>query len=251
MRAAIRLFRNTIVLTWTVLESFLDYRRRRHSPACGISNQAAWMRDWCGTALARLGIDVRVNGPVPERGLIVSNHLSYLDIFAFGSAMPCVFVSKAEVRNWPIFGTLTTIAGTVYIDRSRRSDTRNANDGIRRALQQGIRVVVFPEGTSTDGSTVLPFYPSLFEPAVENGISITAAQITYTNDNGDFARHIPFIGDDVFLPHLLKLLSKPAVSATVIFAPSPCNFTDRKIAAVEMREEVLGLRRERAEKQKR
>lgn len=242
MRAAIRFVRNSLILSWTVIESLLDYRRRSTSPAWTPAEQAGWMHRWCGMALSRLDVRVEVDGPIPTSGLVVSNHLSYLDIFAFGSAMPCVFVSKAEVRNWPVFGTLTTIAGTVYIDRSRRADTRNANDSIRRALQQGIRVVVFPEGTSTDGSTVLPFYPSLFEPAVEAGIPITAARIAYTMPDGDVGRDVAFVGDAKFLPHLLKLLSKRGIAATLTFADRSRTFADRKIAAAEMREEVLKLR---------
>ena len=244
MPAAIRLLRNAIVLAWTVLQALLDYRRRSRQPDFGISDQVLWMRNWRGTALRRLGVEVHIDEPIPQRGLIVSNHLSYLDIFAFGTAMPCLFVSKAEVRSWPVFGTLTTIAGTVYIDRARRADTRNANEGIRRALQQGIRVVIFPEGVSTDGSTVLPFYPSLFEPAVEAGVPITAAHLAYTLENGNVGRDVAYVGDATFLPHLLKLLSRRGISATVTFAPSPRTFTDRKIAAAEMRDEVIGLRRE-------
>ena len=243
MVATIRFFGHFLILFWTVFESLIDYRRRSQAHSqWNSADQTDWMHHWCGIALSRLGIKLQVRGRIPAGGLIVSNHLSYLDIFAFGTAMPSVFVSKAEVRNWPVFGKLTTIAGTVYIDRSRRSDTRNANDGIRRALQQGLCVVVFPEGTSTDGSSVLPFYPSLFEPAVEAAIPITAAQIAYSMEDGDVSRDVAFVGNATFLPHLLKLLSKRGMEATVTFAPAPRTFSDRKIAAVEMREEVLKLR---------
>jgi 1-acyl-sn-glycerol-3-phosphate acyltransferase len=242
MFSAIQFLRNSLVLSWTVIESLFDYRRLSSSHSPTATEQADWMHRWCGTALSRLGVKVEIDGTIPRRGLIVSNHLSYLDIFAFGTAMPCVFVSKAEVRDWPVFGTLTTIAGTVYIDRSRRRDTRNANAGIRRALEEELRVVVFPEGTSTDGTGVLPFYPSLFEPVVEAAMPIFAARIAYTVEDGSVARDVAFVGDTKFLPHLLKLLSKHGVSARVTFAPTPRTFSDRKIAAVAMREEVLRLR---------
>ena len=226
----------------------IDFRRRTRNahPKLSDAERADWMHEWCGQAMARLGIRLQVVGQPPDAGMIVSNHLSYIDIFAFGTAMPCLFVSKSEVRDWPIFGALTTMAGTVYIDRKRRSDTRNANESIRRALDQGLRVVIFPEGTSSDGASVLPFYPSLFEPAVEGGVPITAAHIGYEVADGDVGRDIAYWGDMTFFPHLLNLLARKGVSATVKFAEAARKFEDRKTAAAEMREEVLALHASRS-----
>src|SRR5579884_432213 len=151
MGNVLQLFRNAAVLTRTVTQAMGDFRRR--SSGAGESDsarqRAEWMREWCATAMRRLGVELQVVGKPPESGLIVSNHLSYLDIFAYGTVMPCVFVSKSEVRDWPVFGKLTTMAGTVYVDRKRRSGTRDANAGIRKALDEGLRVVVFAEGTSS------------------------------------------------------------------------------------------------------
>lgn len=241
MGRLLRFLRNALVLGFTVVQSLGNYRRRMALGPMTDPERADWMHQWCSTALRRLRVEVRVSGRPPEAGLIVCNHMSYLDIFALGTAMRCVFVSKAEVRGWPVFGMLTTIAGTVYIDRNRRSDTRNANEGIRRAFQQGLRVVIFPEGGSSDGSGVLPFYPSLFEPAVEAHVPITAAHIGYIMGDGDVGHDIAYWGEMTFFPHLLKLLSKRGLIAIVSFADSSRVFTDRKIAATELREEVLRL----------
>jgi lyso-ornithine lipid O-acyltransferase len=243
MGSARQLLRNSTVLTRTIVQAMADFRRRSRTanPQPSSADRAAWMHEWCGTAMRRLGIDLRIVGAPPAAGLIVSNHLSYLDIFAFGTAMQCVFVSKAEVRDWPVFGKLTTMAGTVYVDRKRRSDTRNANEGIKRALEQGLRVVIFPEGTSSDGTNVLPFYPSLFEPAVETGAPVTAAHISYALQDGDVGQDVAYWGEMTFFPHLLKLLSKRGLSATVRFSEAARTFSDRKMAAVEMREAVLRL----------
>ncbi len=241
MGKAFRFLRNTLVLAWTVVQSLVDYWSNSRDKMSA-AQRAQWMHRWCSTALRCLKITTTVTGPVPRNGLIVSNHLSYLDIFAFGSAMPCVFVSKAEVKSWPVFGTLTTIAGTVYIDRKKRSDTRVANDGIRAALQENLPVLVFPEGTSSDGSDVLPFYPSLFEPAVESEAPITAAHISYELAEGNIGQDIAYWGEMTFFPHLLKLLSKRNVSATVRFSAVARKFTDRKTGAAQTREEVLRLR---------
>lgn len=243
MSSAWQLLRNSIVMARTIAQAMANFRERSRAahPHLSNSDRALWMHEWCGTALRRLNISLQVVGTPPKAGLIASNHLSYLDIFAVGTAMPCVFVSKAEVRDWPIFGKLTTMAGTVYVDRKRRSDTRNANEGIKRALEQGLRVVIFPEGTSTDGSKVLPFYPSLFEPAVETSVPITAAHVSYTLQDGVVGEDVAYWGDMTFFPHLLKLLSKRSLSARVTFSEVSRSFDDRKVAAAEMREEVLKL----------
>jgi 1-acyl-sn-glycerol-3-phosphate acyltransferase len=196
---------------------------------------------WCAKLLERFQIERRVYGKAPASGLVVSNHLSYLDILVFSAEMPCIFVSKAEVRDWPVFGMITTMSGTVYVDRTRRSDTRNANDGIRNALQQGLRVVIFPEGTSTDGSEVLPFYPSLLEPAVEGATPITAANLSYRVEEGSVGNDVAYWGDMTFFSHLLRMLSLRKIEAELRFAGAPRTFSDRKTAAVAMREEIIQL----------
>lgn len=228
-----------IVLKWTVLQALADFVRRPHRTDV---ERADWMHYWCATCLHRLGIQYGVSGVPPVAGLVVSNHLSYLDIMVFGAVMRCVFVSKAEVKSWPVFGWLTTMAGTVYVDRKRRSDTRNANDGISRAMQQGLPVVVFPEGTSSGGAEVLPFYPSLFEPAVENNSMVTAAYLNYEVDGGNVAEDVAYWGTMTFFPHLLRLLSLTEIRATIRFSDAPRVFEDRKVAAVETRLDVLRLR---------
>src|SRR3954468_19981952 len=174
MGRGFRFVRQAIVLKWTVMQALANYAAGPHRSA---QDRAAWMHRWCEICMRRLGVRYSVTGEAPRHGLVVSNHLSYLDIMIFGAVMRCVFVSRAEVKSWPVFGWLTSMAGTVYVDRSRRSDTRNANEGISRAIQHGLPVVVFPEGMSSGGAEVLPFYPSLFEPAVENAVAVTAAYL--------------------------------------------------------------------------
>ena len=231
------------MLSWTVLQALADYRRRAHrvgAPLCA-RNRTEWMHVWCSKTMHRLNIQTQILGNPPRTGLVVSNHLGYLDIIVLGSAIPCVFVSKMEVRQWPVFGGLTTKAGTVYVDRRRRSDTKNANEEIRLALYQGLPVVMFPEGTSSDGSEVMPFYPSLFEPAVESGAPMTATHLSYNLKKGDVGRDVAYWGNMIFFPHLLKLLSLESLIATVIFSEQPKTFVNRKVAAAEMRNEVLTL----------
>lgn len=228
------------MLKWTVIQALVAYKRSE--AAADARQRAEWLNHWCCVLLRRLQIPITVHGSPPNSGLVVSNHLSYLDILVFSATTPSVFVSKAEVRNWPVFGMLATMAGTVYVDRRRRSDTRNANEGIRRALGEGLPVVMFPEGTSSDGTEVLPFYPSLFEPAVEGGVPITAAHVGYRIECGSVGQDIAYWGEMTFFPHLIKLLMKDGIEAEVRFAPQSRVFPDRKEAALEMQQEVVQLK---------
>jgi 1-acyl-sn-glycerol-3-phosphate acyltransferase len=234
----VRFLRQVFWLLLTVVQSLANYGVRRHSSA---SDRAKWMHVWSAKCLNRLGVECSFVGEPPTSGLVVSNHLGYLDIMVFGSAMRCVFVSKAEVKRWPVFGWLASLAGTVYVDRTRRSDTRNANEGIRRVFAQDLPVVIFPEGTSTGGGEVLPFYPSLFEPAIENGVPITAAYLSYEVEGGTVADDVAYWGTMTFFPHLLRLLRLRKIKAIVRFSGTPRVYADRKKAAQETRGEVLRL----------
>jgi len=194
-----------------------------------LADRAAWLHKWCGFTLPKLGVTVSSSGSVPSRGLLVSNHLSYLDIMVYAAIAPCIFVSKKEVQSWPVFGSLATMAGTVYIDRQRTADAHRVRNQVTDALRAGMLVVVYPEGTSSDGSSVLPFKPALFQSAIEANVEIMPAYIRYRLENGDPGRDVAYWGDMTFVPHLLKLLSKRRIEAHV-------KFPERSICATNRRE---------------
>src|SRR5262249_32926567 len=129
--------------------------------------RAKWLHHWGRFACCVLGIRVRLHGSMPSSGLLVSNHLSYLDIVVLSSIRPCVFVAKRDVANWPLFGWLARAAGAIFIDRERRFSSNKGVDLIRKTIATGTVVVLFPEGTSSDGSTVLPLKSALLESAVQ------------------------------------------------------------------------------------
>lgn len=185
---------------------------------------------------------INVNGNLPEPGLIVSNHLSYLDILVFSAVAGCIFVSKREVKSWPGIGWISSFSGTIYIDRTRRTETHAIQEEMQSALSSGTRLVLFPEGTSSDGSQVMHFHSSLFQPALDVGVHITAAAIAYSIPDGDTAREACYWGDMTLLPHLLNLLTKDSVRATLKFSQQHRQFSDRKEAARTMRFEVERLR---------
>lgn len=148
---------------------------------------------------------------------MVSNHLSYLDVPVYYSTQPQVFLSKAEVRNWPLIGWLTWCAGTLYIRRDRRTEVGKVREQFEEVLAQGFVITLFPEGTSSDGSSVLPFHSSLLEPAVGEDRVITPAWIKYEMSEGDPAQDVCYWGDMVFGPHFLKMLGKGRITATIVF----------------------------------
>src|SRR5579863_8787387 len=126
--------------------------------------RAQWLHRSCRRHIKIYSCTYSSEGPIPTRGLLVSNHLSYLDIMVISAITPVVFVSKSEVRSWPIFGFCAVLSGTLFIDRAKRMHVGPINEEIQAALDAGVLVAVFPEGTSTNGEEVLPFRSPLLEP---------------------------------------------------------------------------------------
>jgi 1-acyl-sn-glycerol-3-phosphate acyltransferase len=197
---------------------------------------------WSARLLAGIGVSIAVEGELPQRGLIVSNHLSYLDILVFSAVAECVFISKREVKTWPGIGWISSLSGTIYIDRSRRAETHAVQPEMQTALSSGMRLLLFPEGTSSDGSGLMRFHSSLFQPALDLAAPITAAAIDYSLSNGDPGREACYWGDMTLFPHLLNLLTKRSVLAGVKFSQEHWQFRDRKEAARTMRSQVEQLR---------
>jgi 1-acyl-sn-glycerol-3-phosphate acyltransferase len=207
------------------------------------ARRAAWLQRHCRRALRIFPLQPEVAGPVPSCGLLISNHLGYLDILVLGAIAPAVFVSKREVKFWPVFGQCAQLAGTLFVDRARRMRVGEVNRDIQNALDGGALVVLFPEGTSSNGQGVLPFKTALLEPAARSSLPLTVACIQYTLDDGDAGGEICYWGDHTFFPHLLHLLGKCRLRAAVRFAEFPrTGAADRKQLARELREEILKLK---------
>ncbi len=180
-------------------------------------------------------------GALPASGMVVSNHLSYLDILFYASLMPCIFVSKVEVLSWPMFGILARCGGTIFVERRRGATVGSVASRIEAALGAGVPVVLFPEGTSTDGSTVLPFFPALFEAAVKAAAPVFPAAIAYEMADGREV-DLCYYGDITFGPHLLTALARHDLHARISFSEEPRHYANRKVAAREAWEMVVGMR---------
>lgn len=210
------------------------------------AGRIAWMQWMSRRFLALLHCQVTVSGDIPSEGLIASNHLGYVDILVMGSLCPAIFVAKSDVNGWPVFGWLTRNAGTIFVSRDHPTKVPAQLSEMKKPLKEGIPVVLFPEGTSSDGSSVLPFRSSLLESGVRSGKLVTPAGIAYDLlEDGDPGQEIAYWGDHTLLPHLLNLLSKSAFKARITFGLSRPTEPDRKREAKRLQCEVAQLVKKR------
>ena len=205
--------------------------------------RAAWLHRCCQRTLRIMDVHVAVRGSLPAGGLIAANHLGYLDIVALSAASPCVFVSKMEVADWPLFGVFANHSGTLFLDRGRRGAVSGVAEQMRAVLATGLPLVFFPEGTSTDGDAVLPFKTSLFEPVATLHCPVIAAAISYATTDGAVRDEIHWWGTMALAPHLLKVFAKRRIDVTIRFGEPRVRAGDRKTIAQELHAEVSALRK--------
>lgn len=213
--------------------------------------RAEWLHQFAGRVIHAMGVAFRVDGTFPEHGVVVSNHMGYLDIMCFAAQHRCVFVSKAEMATIPLLGYMTTMAGTVYVEAGRGGSAIRARGELLAAAGAGLTIVIFPEGTTSDGSAILPFRSGVLAQVMEAGQSITAAYVSYrlTEDNGPgvtIANDLAFWGDDAKLfHHIFGLLAIRGIEVNIKIAKSPIVFSSegihRKQAATEARAAVMEL----------
>jgi 1-acyl-sn-glycerol-3-phosphate acyltransferase len=247
MRALLRHpFRVIGRLLWMIAEftiAAVNYARWcGFSKNCPGTKRAAWLQHSSRRMLRIFKTEIRTSGAVPKSGLLVSNHLSYVDILVIATTTPAIFVAKREVKSWPVFGWFARLAGTVFVDRERRARVGETTNEIQAALDQGALVVLFPEGTSSNGETVLPFKSSLLEPATRQTHSLFASLIQYKIDDGDVGEEVCYWKDMTLVPHLINLLSKRTIRASVRFTQIREGSTDRKELARQLHSEILRLK---------
>ncbi len=188
-----------------------------------------------------MGIGLKINGAPPKHGLLVANHLSYLDVLVFGTALPCYLVSKAEISRWPFFGILARAGGTLFVDRSSRASAEQVQDQIAERLNGPVPVLFFPEGTSTDGVQLLRFHSRFYTPAVDAALPVTSAAIRYVPGDDSPESELCWYGKAAFLPHVWKTLGAPNFSCELTFG-EPRIYTSRRVAADETFVEIEAMR---------
>lgn len=197
------------------------------------------VRLWSRGCLKICGLVVTRHGrPCPEQpALLVANHVSYLDIPVIAAHVPVIFIAKREVAGWPLFGFLARISRTVFIDRLASHAARQCQL-LRRRLRQGETLLLFPEGTSSDGSDLLPFKSSLFEAAQDETASVPLQPLSLAylgfSDGTPFAADqrelYAWTGDATMLPHLWRMMKQPGAEIVLHFHPParPEDFASRK-----------------------
>ena len=218
---------------------FVATKRQRKGAA-----RRGWL-GWTARGVLRImRVDVRLEGRPPAHGILVSNHLSYLDILELAAIAPAIFVSKQEVSAWPVFGWFARRSGTIFVDRSHRKDVGRVAREIEAALNCGALVALFPEGTSSNGETVLPFRSSLLQPLSSPRYLCTVAALDYHLADGSVKEEVCYWGDHQLASHLLGLLSKERLGARVRFS-SPHRLVggNRKLMAESLRQKVVELRK--------
>lgn len=197
-----------------------------------------WSRSLCSI----LGVRVRASGRVPLAPfLLVSNHLSYIDILILGTKLPCVFVAKAEIDGWPIFGAICRSVSTIFVDRRMKRKLPETLRRIEEALDADQGVVIFPEGTSGPGDAVLPFRSSLLELAAGVGRPVHHVTINYTVPAGEMAPHLSvgWWGDMPLGEHLKNFLALSRVDAALDFGDAPVAAEERKRLTSDLHREVV------------
>jgi 1-acyl-sn-glycerol-3-phosphate acyltransferase len=244
----------SVVLVALLLAAIADGWLRKRLFGMRVGPQGAvWVHGWCRRIVRVLGLRCTIEGPLPEageRGLaVVSNHLSYLDILMYSAARPFVMVSKTEVRGWPLIGWITAQAGTIYVERAdvaggQKQTHAEVNAAMAEAYRSGLPVLFFPEGTTTDGSEILPFRRGLFNSVVVDDVPVQAVAVGYSLDEENagaaVGQDVCYWGEMVFGPHLFGCLGLRGVHTHIRFGARIAG-TDRFQLAVNSRDEVVRL----------
>ncbi len=171
------------------------------------------IQNWSIGLLRKLRLTVQVHGALPQPGqmpvVLTSNHISWVDIFAIHSVRPVRFVSKAEVRQWPVFGWLAAKTGTLFLVRASRKQTAAIGEEMERVLGMGDSLGLFPESTTSEGHSVLPFRSAMLQAAVSRQTPILPVALQYRLHDGRANTHLPFVGEMTFAHSLIKVLTAP------------------------------------------
>jgi lyso-ornithine lipid O-acyltransferase len=235
-----RLIRRAVALGLVLIASIVRFWIMRLSGPRTLERRARWVQTTCVGVLWAMDISCEVEGQPPTRGLVVANHLSYLDVVILSAAMPCFFVAKMEIDAWPYFGKAARAGGTIFIDRSSLASAEKAAAMVSERLKLPVPVLFFPEGTSTNG-TMLRFHSRLFEPAIVAGEPITAASIRYVISDGTPESELCWYGDERFVTHLWKTLDTAGFRARLCFG-EPHQYPHRRVAADETFAEIAAMR---------
>jgi 1-acyl-sn-glycerol-3-phosphate acyltransferase len=234
-RATLRLFALAGItagyfLRWRVGRTFMNHSANRVTKWRNEN-----FRGWACACSRLMGIAITVNNEPPKAPfLLVSNHLSYVDILVLAAQADCTFIAKADVARWPFIGTLCRAMDIIFIDRRMKRRIPEVLQEIDHILQRGLGVVLFAEGTSTDGRSVLPFKTSLLEVAARNQMPVHFARIAYKSNEIQVEQSICWWGEMTFCDHLFRLLQTRSFQADLVYGSEPIVGDDRRVLAANL-----------------
>lgn len=219
----VRLLRVALHLCRGVLTVALVYPWGNERPLVALKQR------WSARLLKLLGISLAQSGDMPSSGLLVSNHISFVDIFAINAIAPASFVAKDEVRSWPLIGWLSKHADTLFLERGSRAAAQRTRQHMVDYLHAGKRVAVFPEGMTGRGDGVLPFHGAMFQAAIDAAASITPIAIAYTDDSGARDYAAAFVGETNLFECLWSIVCARHITVAVAVLPAyPAKDGDRR-----------------------
>lgn len=236
VRACWRLLRLTVhvLAGWRLLRQGFDQ--------LSAEQRAAVVQAWSRRALVHMGVALQVQGDPPAQGplLVLANHVSWLDIVVMNAARPCRFVSKADVRHWPVLGRLAQGTGALFIEREKRSDAMRVVHHMAEQLRAGEVLAVFPEGTTGDGTQLLPFHANLLQAAVVTDAPVLPVALRYTDAATGLRCDAPvYIGNTTLLASLWRTLRQRGLQAWVRYGePDAPQGRDRRTWAQGVRSEI-------------
>ncbi len=195
---------------------------------------------WSAQLLALLGITVQAQGAaLPGPVLLVSNHVSWLDILVINAVHTARFVSKADVRRWPLIGWLVASGGTLFIERERKRDAMRLVHQVADALKAGDTIAVFPEGTTSDGHGLLPFHANLLQAAVSTGVPVQPLALRYADASAPVSAAAAYVGDMTLVTSLWHIARAEGLRVQVKLLPAqPTTVADRRVVSEAARDAI-------------
>ncbi|MDH5764711.1 MAG: 1-acyl-sn-glycerol-3-phosphate acyltransferase [Gammaproteobacteria bacterium] len=213
----VRISWRLLLLTLHVFNGFIlavcFLRDKIHPDTLAARLSLWWHKGICNI----FGVKIKTSGDINQvPTLFVVNHISWFDIPALGSTVPVHFLSKDEVNSWPVIGLIAKKAGTLFIKRGARGAAEQSLSEITNSLKNGSHVIIFPEGTTTDGTSVKRFHSRLFQAAIDAAVPVQAVALTYPHPEGVHPK-APFIGDTQFLESTLDMISEKNMEVSLNF----------------------------------
>ena len=235
LRAAWRLLRCVVHILHGLVIVLLRFS------AFDAAQRHARIQWWAANMLRMMGIALRVEG-APHRGgtLLIANHISWLDIVAVHAVCPQArFVSKADVNAWPLLSRLSDAGGTLYLERERKRDALRVVHVMAQALTAGETVAVFPEGTTSDGRSLLPFHANLLQAAIATSTPIQPVALRFSDRHEAISRAVEFVGDTTLVQSLWRVARGEGIVACIrLLPPLPSGGAERRELSERLRAQI-------------